>query len=255
MIKTALILFSLVFVFFLTKETVLAQGFSLLNISDTLPIEEKVEDGDVIISDVGSYKKSVKPYDSNLVGVVSFNSAVSFGSEATPSGSFYPVASRGNAEVKVTTENGAIKKGDLITASNQIGVAMKATREGYVLGTALEGYSKGGIGKIAVSLNVRPYYGETLSNRTLAQLFNLARLAIQEGPVTVFRYLLAAAIVILSCVAGFLIFGRVAASGVEGLARNPLMGKKIQFSVILNTMITLAIMGVGTFIAYLLLTA
>ena len=254
MLKTAPIFLILLFIFLLVKGPVFAQE-SFLNISDTLPIKEKVEDGDVIVSDVGMYKRGVKPYDSNLVGVVSFNSAVSFGGEASPSGSFYPVASRGNALVKVSAENGSIKQGDLVTTSSRPGLAMKATREGFVLGTALNDFSGDNVGKIVVSINVRPYYGETLSNRRFAEIFNLARLALQEGPVTAFRYLLAAIIVTLSVAAGFLIFGRVAVSGVEGLARNPLVGRKIQFSVILNTIITLTIMGVGAFIAYLLLKA
>lgn len=235
---------------------VFAQDSSLLNISNTVPIKDKVEDGDVIVTDAGVNKKSTKIYDSNLLGVVSWNSAISFGSdEATPSSSFIPVASSGNALVKVTNENGAIAVGDLITTSSKPGVAMKSTREGYVLGAALNNYNESGVGKIMVSINVRPYYGESLSNRNFWEIFNLARLAMKEGPLTVFRYLLASVVVILSCIAGFVLFGRIAASGVEAVARNPLVGRKIQFSVILNTIITLAIMGAGGIVAYLILKA
>lgn len=40
--------------------------------------------------------------------------------------------------VKFNSENGPIKKGDIVTTSSEPGVAMKATESGMIIGIALE---------------------------------------------------------------------------------------------------------------------
>jgi hypothetical protein len=50
------------------------------------------------------------------------------------------VALSGRVPVKVSLENGEIKKGDYLTSSSTPGVAMKALRPGPVVGKALEGF-------------------------------------------------------------------------------------------------------------------
>ena len=56
----------------------------------------------------------------------------------------------GVVPAKVNTENGSIKIGDFVTISSKKGVAMKATRSGYVIGKALENYSGNTQGMIKV---------------------------------------------------------------------------------------------------------
>ena len=55
-----------------------------------------------------------------------------------------PIALSGRVPVKIDTNNGAIKSGDLLAASStSIGKAMKATSEGWVIGRALEDAEEG----------------------------------------------------------------------------------------------------------------
>ena len=60
---------------------------------------------------------------------------------------------------KVTTEGGAIRRGDMLVTSSTPGVAMKGdpekVRTGQVLGKALQDYNTSGIGKINVLVSVK----------------------------------------------------------------------------------------------------
>ena len=84
--------------------------------------------------------KSLFPYDSKLIGIVSENPAITMGGGLDASGS-RPVALAGRVSTKVSLENGAIEVGDPLTSSNQPGVAMKATEPGRVIGLALEPFN------------------------------------------------------------------------------------------------------------------
>jgi hypothetical protein len=59
-----------------------------------------------------------------------------------------PVALRGRVPVKVCTQNGPIRIGDLLTVSDEAGHAMKATGKCYVIGRALENFEGPGKGTI-----------------------------------------------------------------------------------------------------------
>lgn len=64
-----------------------------------------------------------------------------------------PVALVGRVPVKISNKNGNISAGDYITSSDIPGVAMKSTKPGVIIGTALESYSSDEIGKIMVFVN------------------------------------------------------------------------------------------------------
>lgn len=226
-------------------------------IAITVPIKDKnVEDGDLISSRDNGYFKTVKMYDPSIFGVVTQSPAVSF--ENVAAENTMPVISTGKVYVKVSTINGPIKKGDLVTTSEKPGVGMKSDRYGYVVGTAMEDYTVSDankIEKILVAFN--PHYntdkfGEAVKSNLIDILKN-APAAMAVSPIAALRYILAALIAILSFVLGFVYFGRVAMNGVEAMGRNPLAGKLIQFSVILNLLMTLGIIAVGLAIAYLIL--
>jgi hypothetical protein len=86
-----------------------------------------------------------KTYDENMVGVYNNNP------ENSPVFKANPVTSVGVTYVKYNSENGTIKKADLITSSSESGVGMKATQSGIVLGIALEDASaSSGLIKIRV---------------------------------------------------------------------------------------------------------
>lgn len=229
-----------------------------LSVADNVSIQgSNVNDGDIIAADGGLYKKSTLAYDANLAGVVSFTAAISFNREASPSGAgkFYPLVSKGNAHVWVSTDGGPIKKGDLITSSTKPGVGMKATLDGYILGSALEDFNgpAGALKKIEINLNMRPVYSGAAIKRSLKDLFDFSKLAASESPSVFFKYVLAAFVLFLSCASGFLLFGRIAAKGIDALARNPLMGSKIQLGIVINTVITICFVAAGVLLAFMII--
>lgn len=224
----------------------------------SIPIKDKnAKDGSIIASTPKGYAASKISYDSSIYGVLTVNPAAYIANkEGTASANTKPVITFGKANVLVSTINGPIKTNDFITSSNTPGVGQKAGTNGYVVGTALENYTSSDpkkIGKILIIVN--PHFnGSFVSVRNnLLQIIKSASGATGLSPLASLRYLIAAIITIISFVLGFLYFGRVARTGVEALGRNPLAGKMIQFGIIMNLMLTVAIIGVGLGIAYLVL--
>ena len=92
--------------------------------------------------------KSTTGYDPKLLGIVSAHPGYVGG---TPGDNKVLVGLTGQLPVKVSTENGAIQAGDMLTSSNTLpGVAMKATKPGEIIAKALESYSGTGVGTIEV---------------------------------------------------------------------------------------------------------
>ncbi|MBI3088815.1 MAG: hypothetical protein HYY99_00935, partial [Candidatus Colwellbacteria bacterium] len=132
--------------------------------SEDLPAKDDVEHGDLVsLSDSPNPKaddrsapfllqKSQEPYDQRLMGIVS-----SFAGDTRTYGFYQPIAQVGRVPAKVSTENGPIAKGDAITSSAIPGVGMRATKQGRIIGIALEPYSGSGVGKIMVFVN-RTWY-------------------------------------------------------------------------------------------------
>ncbi|PWU23331.1 hypothetical protein C5B42_03335 [Candidatus Cerribacteria bacterium 'Amazon FNV 2010 28 9'] len=85
----------------------------------------------------GKIAKTGNPYDTKLFGVVSTNAGVSLGEAGSME---RKVALAGRVPVKVNLENGSISIGDPLTSSSTPGQAMKATKNGYIIGRALENY-------------------------------------------------------------------------------------------------------------------
>lgn len=216
--------------------------------------DSDVKDGDIVSFSPKGYFLSKTPYDPMVVGVMTDNPAISLNFESVTK--TYPVISSGNAYVNVSGANGAIKNGDPITSSSTPGVGMKADRSGYVLGSALEDFSPSKpdeVFKIAIALNVHFSTTKAAAKTGFWDILNFSALATYEQPTVVLKYFVAALILILSFVLGFISFGRIANKGIEALGRNPLAGRMIQIGIILNVMITIAIIGSGLIIAYLIL--
>lgn len=98
-------------------------------------------------------KKTASAYDRNLLGVVTTKPgqvlADSNGGVGVPVG----VALTGRVPVRVNGENGPIEPGDPLTSSSTPGVAMKATRAGYIIGRALTNFSGKEEGTILAFVN------------------------------------------------------------------------------------------------------
>lgn len=218
---------------------------------------KNVAEGSIISSTGKGFVISNTEYDTAIFGVASETPAVSL--ESLKAENQTSVVYTGQTLLNVSAKNGAIKKNDLITSSTIPGVGIKATKNGYVVGSAVESYSGKGIGKIIV--NVNPHFNGTVnenpeSQDTATNLFDLlanAKKAPTISPINSLRYLLSALIIIVAFVLGFAYFGRVAQKGVEAVGRNPLAGKFIEFSVLLNVLLTALIIMVGLIVAYLIL--
>jgi hypothetical protein len=114
--------------------------------------DETVGPGDVVSMDSdlsAGVKKATGPYSNTLVGVISTKPGLLLGDEtSTFQGRAVKLALSGRVPVKVSTENGAIEPGDLLTSSSTPGVAMKATKAGTVIGQALTSYNGQTVGEL-----------------------------------------------------------------------------------------------------------
>lgn len=130
---------------------------ALCSYSQTENLFSKFENGDIVSSSSGTKRAdlglcSTKSND-QLIGVY-FKSDIEIEIEKEDQDLvFNPIKSTGFISVKYNEENGAVKKGDLITSSSTPGVGMKATSSGIILGIAIEdGKKKKGLVKIRVMI-------------------------------------------------------------------------------------------------------
>ena len=136
-----------------------------LDIAEVYQTDGDVEVGDVVVAGHADriLQKSSKPYQADIIGIVSGSPALLFeGSEmkigGTPDrfikGTKPPIALAGRVPVKVSMENGPVKVGDYLTSSSAPGIAMRATEPGTALGVALEAYSGPANGLVLAFVNI-----------------------------------------------------------------------------------------------------
>lgn len=229
------------------------EGAASLGVAQVVELVDKnVKDGSVVSSSAKGVILSNIPYDPQVLGVVSRDAAIIFSTRDIKNG--VPVIPVGRVYVLVSTKNGAIKRGDQITTSLIPGVGVKATKDGYVLGVALEDYTNTKqVGKIALNLELHYFNAKPTLAGSLSDIFKFALLPTKDGPAPIFKYIVAALVVLASIAFGFLSFGRTAAKGVEALGRNPAAGKIIQIGIIFNVAIVVIIIGAGLSVAFLIL--
>lgn len=215
---------------------------------------ENVQDGAIVCAYEGGYSLCNAGYDPKMYGLVSTSPALSL--QNTGLANSKPVITSGKAVVRVSSQNGTIKAGDFVTSSPKNGIAMKADKSGYVLGTALEDYSDenpDNTGNIVVSIGIRPAVLTAGAAANLLELIGQGIDAAFYSPISALRYILAAFVVSAAFILGFVYFGRVARAGVESLGRNPLASRTIQFGILINGFLMFLIVGVGVAISYLIL--
>jgi len=245
-------------IFFVLIQGIIAQstdGGVTLGVAKYIDIKEKnVKDGTVIsASDKGPIPSNTA-YDPQVIGVVARDAAILINNQAEPSG--VPIISTGEVYILVSTKDGNIKKGDLLTTSTIPGAAVKAVRSGYVLGTALEDYTNPNptkVDKIVVDLNLHYFNAKPTLAGTLSDIFKIAVLPTKDSPTAIFKYFAAAGVVLGSFVLGFMSFGRTAAKGVEALGRNPSASKIIYVGIVFNISVVVAIVLAGLTVAFLIL--
>lgn len=222
-------------------------------VAQSMLVNGETQNGTLVCTRDNTTTPCAYPYDPNMSGVMSIAPAVAFES-TEPQQGYVPVVASGKAYVRVSTRDGNITAGDYLTSSDMPGVAVKARKSGYVLGTALQAYDQHSEGIILASISVRPAVLSTNANNNLVEMIRQGMEAAFMTPLSAMRYVVAGIIVILSVGFGFAHFGRLAKSGVEAVGRNPLASRAIQLSVLFNVVLTVGVIGVGLGIAYLVLS-
>ncbi len=221
----------------------------------SIPINQTLPEGSVVCINQAGFKACDIGFDAGMYGVVT----------STPAAALIPavtlqntqlVVNRGKTVVRVSTQNGKIAAGDLLTSSSTAGVAQRANQNGYVLGVALEPYDSANpktVGTIIASINVFQTTSFTDVKNNLIYVIKQALASPTLTPLASLRYVLAFTIALVAFVLGFMYFGRVTKAGVEAIGRNPLAGRMIEFTVIFHIALTAIIVLVGLAIAYLIL--
>ncbi len=239
-----------------TGEGVVLSEEASLGVARIVEVKDPKEfkDGSILTSTDAGAVLANYAYDPQVIGVVSQDAAIVMNSSGVKNG--IPVISQGTVYVSVSTKNGVIKKGDLITTSTIPGVGVKALTAGYVLGTALEGYSNPDptkSDKIAVDLDLHYFNSKPVFPGSLSDILKFALFPTKESPSPIFKYVVAAAVALGSFVLGFMSFGRTAAKGIEALGRNPAASKIIHLGIIFNVGIVVIIVLGGLSVAFLIL--
>lgn len=217
-------------------------------------IETQIEEGDIICSYEEGFARCINPYDTSVYGVVVNNVTVSVEDPELENSRL--ALTSGIVMVKISGKGGDITEGDLITTSGTAGVGEKATRNGYVIGSAIESYSsenEDDIGRIQIAINIHPAAGLTGPGSNLLQFIRQGLAVPLFEPLASLRYLLAVLMVLISFTLGMIYFGKSSRAGIEAIGRNPLARRVIQFTVLLNIILTITIVLVGLGIAYLIL--
>jgi hypothetical protein len=137
----------------------------------------------------GLIRKTNEAYSQTLLGVVAPSPETDLGGDVVLTGrTKKAVALAGRFGVKVSNENGVIKKGDYLTSSSVPGVAMKATDAGRVIGIALEDYEGEEIATVLTFISPEFYPGVNFFvkiSSTLSRWANVVVGALSEVGVTV----------------------------------------------------------------------
>jgi F0F1-type ATP synthase membrane subunit c/vacuolar-type H+-ATPase subunit K len=246
------------FVFIIFGQSVSAQELAIGVAKNVEILEEDIQNGHIISFYDGEYKKSNVVYDPNIVGVISIRPAIEL-KPVESTENQYPVIDKGETLVKVNASNGLIQEGDLITTSETPGVGVKAGNTGFIVGVAKDEWNPENpseVGEITVVLQPSFNYGEGTDRlqSDLFDIFSLSTVAAYEQPSKVLKHLVAALVLILCIIFGFLTFARVASEGVEAVGRNPSAKRTIGLGIVINVSITIIIVLAGVFVSFLIIS-
>jgi len=239
----AVVILTSIFVFSALNINVFAQELpSLGGVAVNIEISDsEVQEGDIISISQDGFKRSNEEYDILVFGVVVNAPILSVEPKTDTTRS---VISSGEALVRVSANSGEIVEGDLITTSTEAGVGQKATRGGYVIGKALQGYTDSSPGLISVL--VGPSFGS--GSGAGAGVGSL--IGVIADPANA-RYILAVLLGIIVAIGGTIAFIRLISTGVTAVGRNPLAKSSIYRSMSIAGAIIaiLAIAGVAAIIS------
>lgn len=263
-----LFLFFGIGIFFLGKETfVFSQSIEPTFIYEIKDKEAQI--GDIVVQDPEKgIVRATRTNSENIFGVIVKKPIFLFRPKGIEG---KPIVRSGIVYVNVTDIYGEIKKGDFITSSEIPGKGARA-QEGYVLGRALEDFDKKEtkelefkgrkirMGKILVAINIQflkrkgKEKKETLEffPSLFRDYFNLPSLAEKRNIISLVQLFSGIFILLLSFYFGFSVFSKGIIKGIESIGRNPLARDSIIFSVVLNMILTLLMIGGGIVAASIL---
>lgn len=243
-LPTFLKLITCVLLFFLlgSLRSVYAADFDFGFATYVPVIDKNIEDGSVVISSQNGIYLSRYPYDDTLTGVITMKPAIALGLKKEGQ---YPLSTKGNVTVRVSSINGNITRGDFLTSSTTPGVAMRATKSGMVLGTAIADYSSDkpeDVGKIPVYLEIK---------------FNELGVKDEEfavkKDVVMWRVALGGILAVVTTVLCFFLYGKYTAKVVEAMARNPIASKSLKRNMFVQGFFLFLFVATGYVVSYFLL--
>jgi len=240
----------------LTAKLALSSVFaSTYDFAISIPIlDDGVEEGSIISYVDGEYILSIEAYDTNMFGLVSGDPSLYL--EDRNLETYVLVGSKGEMDVRVSTKNGEINRGDYLTSSEIPGVAQKADKSGRVLGISLEEYKSGDpnqIGLVSAYVDIKSHLKQESLTENLLTVISDGLSSAFLTPLASLRYIMALIVTAITFAIAFLSFSRLTSRGVEALGRNPLAGSSIKSVIIFNFILTFIIIASGLAIAYLIL--
>jgi F0F1-type ATP synthase membrane subunit c/vacuolar-type H+-ATPase subunit K len=269
------LVYSLLAMFLLlsTAYYILPTAHAQLEVAETFDVPPGSTDGDILSYSEKGIVLSTKENDEKIFGIIETEPLVAYRRNDNTG---MPVIRNGTVDVNVTTINGPINTGDLVTSSVVPGKGERSKISGYIVGVAMESFSetdgeefdynppagtgqarKVRTGKINVALKIE--YSEITTARSANRLFDAINAAFfrnvndPERFVNIVRYLLAGLAVVIAFLISFFTLARSIPKGIEALGRNPLARNTIQFGIILNIIFTVGIALVGIAAAIILL--
>jgi len=116
--------------------------------------EETFEPGEVVCLNTLGLVTKCDSVNTQMIGVVSGHAGFAGNGNYANDPKYVLVGLLGQLEVKVSTESGEINPGDTLTSSTTPGVAIKAEKNGQILGRALEAFTASESGKIKAFVHV-----------------------------------------------------------------------------------------------------
>lgn len=241
----------------------ISQGYSS---SDTLSIGSMVS---LVSGSNDQVEATTSNNVDNLLGVV-INNGSSLLTVSDGSSTQVQVTTSGTASVLVSDINGAVVKGDEITASPIKGVGMKATSNAKVVGIAQSDPTSSSnskqtytddqgkkqtvnLGTVPVVVNVTYYYAQPDKTLIPAALQNLAN-ALAGKTVDSLPIIISCVIFIITLIVVVSIIYSMIRSSIISVGRNPMAQSAVYRDVIQLSALVLGILAVAVIAIYVILT-
>jgi hypothetical protein len=229
--------------------------------------------GSIVALENGSSTKIVlaDSNSSNTLLGVAVSSEASLLSLNSAGGNVFVVSS-GAATVLVSDINGSINQGDSLTVSPLLGIAMKATAPGRIIGVASANFSsaqatdhqqitdKNGktttvnIGSVSANIGLGNFQTQpTLNGNAIISAVQAVATSTTGKSISATRALIALLVLLVAVVISVLILYTSVASSIRSIGRNPLSRHSILQSLIQVIVAVVVIMMSGFSIVYLLI--